>query len=271
MSAGKGRRLRDAACRERKRRPIWERATARRSRSTTPSRRRSCRARSSPAQPIDKLALVRTARRVALSGLGGDQPARVRAAGAWSSRSTARSSRESRPTTCASGCSSAARWRARSPPRRRGGCRAGGRAAGGQSARGGQGGGSGRPGAFLCARRRLPRGADARISALHRSGEILDGVRAHLERVRRLLMPPPGRMQADARRARAPSSRRSRARDPEAARGRRWRRISARDDDAGSKFSRASGPSCFQPEARQTGTHHEPAARPAPQRAKTTS
>jgi DNA-binding GntR family transcriptional regulator len=31
---------------------------------------------------------------------------------------------------------------------------------------------------------------------LGRSGEILDGVRAHLERVRRLLMTPPGRMQA---------------------------------------------------------------------------
>ena len=30
---------------------------------------------------------------------------------------------------------------------------------------------------------------------LDRSGEILDGVRAHLERVRRLLMTPPGRMQ----------------------------------------------------------------------------
>jgi GntR family transcriptional regulator, rspAB operon transcriptional repressor len=53
---------------------------------------------------------------------------------------------------------------------------------------------------------------------LDRSGEILDGLRAHLERVRRLLMLPPGRMQAtlvehqavveailssDARRARA--------------------------------------------------------------------
>jgi DNA-binding GntR family transcriptional regulator len=31
---------------------------------------------------------------------------------------------------------------------------------------------------------------------LERSGEILDGIRAHLERVRRLLMTPPGRMQA---------------------------------------------------------------------------
>lgn len=31
---------------------------------------------------------------------------------------------------------------------------------------------------------------------LDRSGEILDGLRAHLERVRRLLMMPPGRMQA---------------------------------------------------------------------------
>jgi DNA-binding GntR family transcriptional regulator len=31
---------------------------------------------------------------------------------------------------------------------------------------------------------------------LNRSGEILDGIRAHLERVRRLLMTPPGRMQA---------------------------------------------------------------------------
>jgi DNA-binding GntR family transcriptional regulator len=31
---------------------------------------------------------------------------------------------------------------------------------------------------------------------LDRSGEVLDGLRAHLERVRRLLMLPPGRMQA---------------------------------------------------------------------------
>jgi DNA-binding GntR family transcriptional regulator len=63
-------------------------------------------------------------------------------------------------------------------------------------------------------------GFHAALSAhlgLGRSGEILDGVRAHLERVRRLLTAPPGRMQATIA-EHAAVVEEIRARDPEKAR-----------------------------------------------------
>ena len=161
---------------------------------------------------------VRAARRVALSRFGGDQPARVRAAGAR--RAAARLVRRAHfgARTCASGCSSAARSKARSPPRRRGG----------------SGGGHDGAGTKICARRQRPReaGDRARFYALDvafhailtsnlgldRCGEIA----RRRARASRAGAPPAddaaGPHAGDDRRARARSSKGSPAGDPARAR-----------------------------------------------------
>ena len=119
-----------------------------------------------PGAPIDKLALCerlgvsRFPVSAAISRLAFEQPGGDRAAARL-----VRRAHLGRPK-CASGCSSAARSNARSPPRRRAGCRRTASTALADNLRAvSEAVEAGDRPAFLCAGRRFPPGADDRISA----------------------------------------------------------------------------------------------------------